>query len=76
VSGLKVEQRHLVVGERSFHFVSYEGRPANPRRGEEAEGPMWCLMSEGRRRPVMPHIPGQRAEELDRQLLAWLHAQL
>lgn len=76
VPGYKVEQRHLILGERSFHFVSYEGRPANVRRGEDAEGPMWCLMSEGRRRPVMPHTPGQALEELDRQLLQWLREQL
>ena len=74
--GYKVEQRHILLGERNFHFVSYEGRPANVRRGEDAEGPMWCLMSEGRRRPVMPHTPGQNTEELDRQLVGWLRAQL
>jgi len=76
VPAFKVEQRHLTLGERSFHFVSYEGRPANLRRGEDAEGPMWCLMSEGRRHPVMPHTPGQALDELDRQLLAWLREQL
>lgn len=76
VPGYKVEQRHILLGERNFHFVSYEGRPANVRRGEDAEGPMWCLMSEGRRRPVMPHTPGQNIEELDRQLVGWLRSQL
>lgn len=72
----KVEQRRLTYRGRDFHFVSYEGHPANERRGEIAEGAMWCLMNEGKRRPVMPQVPGQAVEELDRALLAWLREQI
>ena len=35
-----------------------------------------CLMNEGKRRPVMPQVPGQAVEELDRALLAWLKEQI
>ena len=31
MSAFKSQQRHLTIGGRSFHFVSYEGVPANPR---------------------------------------------
>ena len=68
----KVEQRHLRYREREFHFVSYEGQPANERRQEAAVPPMWYLMNEGKRWPVMPHVPGQDPEQLDQALLRWV----
>jgi hypothetical protein len=67
----KPEQRHLVVRGRSFHFVSYEGRPANPRRGEEPEPAMWYLMVEGRRFPAFPCDPTQQAPQVDAALERW-----
>lgn len=72
MSSYKIEQRRLLFRGRDFHFVSYEGRPAHERRGELAEPPMWCLMNEGKRRPVMPHTVGQDPVEVDRALVRWL----
>lgn len=72
----KVEQRHVTFRGRDFHFVSYEGHGANERRGEVEEPAMWCLMNEGKRRPVMPQVAGQDEIELDRALLGWVQEQL
>jgi hypothetical protein len=71
VSNYKSEQRRLVHRGREFHFVSYEGHIANERRGEKAMPPMWYLMSEGKRCPVMPHIVGQDPLEVDYALTLW-----
>jgi hypothetical protein len=67
-----VEQRRLVYRGREFHFVLYEGQPANPKREQPATAPTWWLMSEGKRWEVMPQQPDQAEPELDRQLTAWL----
>lgn len=72
MSTFKVEQRRLLFQGREFHFVSYEGRPANQRKGDPAEPPMWYLMSEGKRRAVMPHTAGDDPALVDRALLGWL----
>ena len=61
---------------REFHFVSYEPQPANERRGTEAVPAMWCMMSGGTRLPVFPQLKGQDVEELDRELLRWVDAQI
>ncbi|MGH7713382.1 MAG: hypothetical protein ACREOG_18995 [Gemmatimonadaceae bacterium] len=68
----KVEQRRLNYRGRTFHFVSYEAVPANERRGQAAVPPMWHLMNEGKRRPVMPHLLGQDLVDLDAALLRWV----
>lgn len=67
-----VEQVRLVHRGRQFHFVSYEGRPGNPKKNQPATGPAWFLMSAGTRWEVMPHQPYQEPEELNRQFTAWL----
>jgi hypothetical protein len=36
---------------------------------------MWYLMGPGKRWPVMPQVPGQPDEEIERELTAWLKAQ-
>ena len=54
-----VLQHRLVHRGREFHFVSYEGHPANPTRGEEAMPPTWFLMSSGKRWNVMPPLHDQ-----------------
>lgn len=76
VSSYKIEQRRLSHRGREFHFVSYDGQPANERRGEVATPPMWYLMNEGKRRPVVPQIGGQDPVELDSTLLRWLEEQV
>lgn len=75
VSAYRVEQRRVQYRGREYHFVSYDGRPANDRRGEEALPPMWFLMGPGRRWPVMPHLAGQPESEVDSALLGWLEDQ-
>lgn len=67
-----VEQRRLVHRGREFHFVLYEGQPANPKRELPAKEPTWWLMSAGKRWEVMPFQPDQAEPELDRLLIAWL----
>jgi hypothetical protein len=74
MSKFTAEQRRLVYRGREFHFVSYEGQRANPKRDLPATQPTWFLMSAGKRWEVMPHQPGQEREELDCLLTAWLEA--
>ena len=76
VSSHKVEQRRLHHRGREFHFVSYEAQLGNERRGEPAVPPMWYLMIEGKRRPVLPHVPGQELVDLDGALLRWVDEQV
>ena len=68
----KVEQRRITLQGREFHFVSYEGQPANAARQQAATAPTWYLMSDGKRWLVMPHEPGQEPDELDGLLISWL----
>jgi hypothetical protein len=72
MSSYKIEQRRLLHRGREFHFVSYEARIANERRGEAAIPPMWYLMAAGKRRPVMEQVLGQEPGDIDRLLLAWI----
>ena len=76
LSNHKVEQRRLYHRGREFHFVSYDAQIANERRGQTAMPPMWYLMIEGKRRPVLPHTPGQELVELDDALLKWVDEQV
>jgi hypothetical protein len=75
VSSYKVEQHRVHYQGRDFHFVSYDGSPANERRGEPSVPPMWYLMGPGRRWPVMPQVLGQQEEDIVRGLVAWLRDQ-
>jgi hypothetical protein len=69
-----VEQRRLQHRGREFHFVSYEGRPADAKRSQPATGPAWWLMSAGTRWEVMPFNPGGNEEELEHAFRVWLDA--
>ena len=75
MSTFKPQQRHLTIKGRAFHFVSYEARSANERRGEKAEPSMWYLMVEGHRRPTVPCHPDQPETEVDKALLRWVEDQ-
>lgn len=68
------QQRWLHYRGRAFHFVSYEGRPANPKQARAATEPAWWLMSAGTRWEVMPYHPDRDDDELDREFTAWLDA--
>ena len=67
-----VEQRRVQYRGREFHFVSYDGVPANVKREQPATMPAWWLMSGGARWEVMPFHPGRDAAELDREFTTWL----
>lgn len=69
---LSVEQHRLTHRGRAFHFVSYEGQPANPKRNQDAIEPAWFLMLAGKRWEVMPHVPGQDESELTQRFTEWL----
>jgi hypothetical protein len=75
VSTPRVRQCRLSYRGRDFHFVSYDGHPANARRGEPETPPMWYLMGPAKRWPVMEHDPQQSDDEVELQLLTWLGAQ-
>lgn len=75
MSAYKNQQRRLSLGHREFHFVTYEARPANVKRGETESGPMWYLMRAGKRWPVMPEVPGQVDTEITQALTSWLKQQ-
>lgn len=74
MSAYKTSQRRVMHGGREYHFVSYEGLPANPRRGSPATEAAWFLMSAGKRWPVMPEVANLSEMELDLRLHAWLDA--
>jgi hypothetical protein len=71
MSAFKSKQRHLEIQGRVFHFVSYEGRPADARRNQAGEPDMWYLMVEGRRCPVVVCDSAQTDVEIDQLLLQW-----
>jgi hypothetical protein len=73
-SRYRVEQRRITHRGRPFHFISYEGRPANQRRNEPATDPAWFLVTAGYRWEVMPQHAGQEADEVERLLTEWLEA--
>ena len=75
MSSHKVKQCRLSYRGRDFHFVSYEGHPANERRGESAMPAMWYLMGPAKRWPVMEHNPDQPDDEVEKSLLKWLGTQ-
>ena len=64
--------RYLTHRDRDFHFVSYDGLRADPRRGQEATVPTWFLTNAGKRWPVMPQSLEEGDEAVDARLIAWL----
>ena len=69
-----VQQRRLFYRGRMFHFVSYDGLPADPKRALAATAAAWWLMSGGTRWEVMPFHPDGDEAELERGFTAWLDA--
>ena len=66
------EQRRLSHRGRDFHFVSYEARPANLARKEDAMPDTWYLVSTNNRWPAIPLLPDQPEPELIAALVLWL----
>jgi hypothetical protein len=74
MSAYKTQQLRLVHRGQSFHFVSYEGQPADLKLQQGETPPTWYLMLAGKRWNVCP-VAGETApEEMDRQFGAWLDA--
>ena len=74
MSAYKTQQHHLVHRGRSFHFVSYEGQDADPKRQQLATPPSWYVMLAGKRWIVMPEVAEIVPAELDRRFSEWLDA--
>lgn len=74
MSAYKTQQHRLVHRGRSFHFVSYEGRPADVKRQQPEMPPTWYLMLAGKRWMVSPQAGEITPAELDRQFGEWLDA--
>ena len=68
----KTQQHHLVHRGHSFHFVSYEGQPADEKRHQPEMLPSWYLMLAGKRWMVSPQVGETAPVELDRQFGEWL----
>ncbi|MGH7586892.1 MAG: hypothetical protein ACREMH_11645 [Gemmatimonadales bacterium] len=74
MSAYKTDQRRVLHRGREFHFVSYDGVPANVRLGLEATLPTWCLMRAGKRWTVIPQLHDQADGDLEVALREWLDA--
>jgi hypothetical protein len=72
MSSYKTDQQRLQHRGREFHFVSYEGRGADPAKNIEAVPPTWFLMAGGKRFPVMPQVAGLEVGQLHQKLIDWL----
>ena len=76
MSSYKTGQRRVVHRGREFHFVSYEGTPANPRHQQAATQPAWYLMMAGKRWEVMSQEGELSESALDTALQTWLDANI
>ena len=76
MSSYKTGQRRVVHRGREFHFVSYEGMPANPRNHTPATVAAWYLMSAGKRWVVMTQECDLTEAALDSALAGWLDANI
>jgi hypothetical protein len=74
MSAYKMQQRHLPHRGRVYHFVSYEGEPANAAKLKLGSAPAWFYISSGKRWMVMDQVADQTQADLDRHLAAWLDA--
>jgi hypothetical protein len=70
----KTQQLRIVHRGQSFHFVSYEGQPANAKSQQPETPAAWYLMLAGKRWMVIPEVGEATPEELDRQFGEWLDA--
>ncbi len=74
MSTYKTDQRRILHRGKEFHFVSYDGQPANPRLGQTATEPSWYLMRAGKRWPVMLQVADQPDLVLEATFHRWLDA--
>jgi hypothetical protein len=76
MSSYKTGQRRVVHRGREFHFVSYEGTPANPRNQKPATQAAWYLMCAGKRWEVIAQVGDQSDSALELALHTWLDANI
>jgi hypothetical protein len=76
MSRYKNEQHHIHHNGRSFHFISYEGQNGSVSQGVPPTPPSWFLVNAGKRWQVMPQVPDQTEEELNRLLTEWLEVNI
>ncbi len=76
MSSYRTQQHRLVHRGQTFHFVSYEGQPADEKNHQPQTPPSWYLMLAGKRWMVGPQVPEAVPAELDRQFAAWLDARV
>jgi hypothetical protein len=74
MSAYRTQQHRLVHRGRSFHFVSYEGQPADEKHRRPEIPPSWYLMLAGKRWVVIPQVAETTPAELGRQFGEWLDA--
>jgi hypothetical protein len=72
MSSYKTVQHHVQHRGRVFHFVSYEGLPANARTGQEATPATWCLMCAGKRWPAIEQGADEDPVAITAHLTRWL----
>lgn len=70
----RTQQHRLVRRGQSFHFVSYEGHPADEKHPQPEMPPSWYLMLAGKRWMVSPQVGETAPADLDRQFAEWLDA--
>lgn len=71
MSAFKPQQCRITIQDRAFHFVSYEGQPANVAKNQTAEPPMWYLMAAGRRFPTVACNPDHTVPDVEKVLTTW-----
>jgi len=76
MSSYKTGQRRVLHRGREFHFVSYEGTPANARHQQPATEAAWYLMMAGKRWVVMTQECELSESALDSALQSWLDANI
>jgi hypothetical protein len=74
MSGYRTQQHRLIRRGRTFHFVSYEGQPADMKRLQPEMPPTWYLMLAGKRWIVGPQHAESVGADLDREFGEWLDA--
>jgi len=72
----KTQQHHLVHRGRSFHFVSYEGQPADPKVELSGTPPAWFLIYGGKRWMAFPQVDDTAPAVLAGQFGEWLDARV
>lgn len=72
MGGYRTQQHRLVHRGRTFHFVSYEGTPADAKRMQLEMPATWYVMLSGKRWMVSPQAGEAEPVELDRQFGEWL----